>query len=179
MCRMPVREGWGTRAVNLPLYSADGLRWRVADELVSGAGKTLSANIHLVTDVEGAGLYRWQGMYYLSGQGQGSPARGALWEAHRDLPLPRPHPLVPIPRPWASPGKASSRGRPLWRDLLPTSRPMKVPASGTGAMCSSASPGSGMEPRTGRAWFTPGISGQQRWPPLPRAPPRLLLRGAG
>ena len=67
-------EGWGTRAVNLPLYSADGLRWRVADELVSGGGKIISADIHLVTDVEGAGLYRWQGMYYLSGQGLGSPA---------------------------------------------------------------------------------------------------------
>ena len=40
-------EGWGTRAFNLPLYSADGLRWRVADELVSGKGKTIAADIHL------------------------------------------------------------------------------------------------------------------------------------
>ena len=66
--------GWSSRAINLPLYSADGLRWRVADELVSEGGKTISADIHLITDVEGTGLYRRQGMYYLSGQGQGSPA---------------------------------------------------------------------------------------------------------
>ncbi len=67
-------EGWRTRAINIPLYSADGLRWRVADELVSEGNKTISSDIHLITDIEGAGLYRWQGMYYLSGQGQGSPA---------------------------------------------------------------------------------------------------------
>ena len=61
----------------IPLYSADGLRWRVADELTEASPHRIVAGFQLVTAVEAAGLYRWQGMYYLSGQAIGPHARRA------------------------------------------------------------------------------------------------------
>lgn len=62
----------GVRRAFLPLYSADGLRWRLAEELTISADKVISTD-ELVT-FEGAGLYKWQGMYYLTGQGGKGPA---------------------------------------------------------------------------------------------------------
>jgi hypothetical protein len=59
---------WSGHNVYVPLYSADGTTWRVADELVSDGSRTFSPKFNLVRHVEGAGLYRWNGMYYLSGQ---------------------------------------------------------------------------------------------------------------
>jgi hypothetical protein len=55
----------------VPMYSADGLRWRVADELLAANSREIPVSFHLVTAVEAAGLYEWQGMYYLSGQAIG------------------------------------------------------------------------------------------------------------
>ena len=49
------------------LYSADGLRWRVADELLQPDGKTIAAET--LARMEGSGIYKWKGLYYLSGQG--------------------------------------------------------------------------------------------------------------
>ena len=57
----------------VPLFSADGLRWRLAEEVVSEDGKAILVE-NLVTGLEGTGLYKWKGLYYLTGQGKGSPA---------------------------------------------------------------------------------------------------------
>jgi hypothetical protein len=62
----------GTRRAFVPLYSPDGLRWRLAEELPVSSTKVISTD-DLVT-VEGAGLFKWQGMYYLTGQGGKGPA---------------------------------------------------------------------------------------------------------
>lgn len=59
---------WSGHNVYVPLYSADGLNWRVADELVTDGSHALSAKFKLLRHVEGSGLYRWNGMYYISGQ---------------------------------------------------------------------------------------------------------------
>jgi len=64
----------GPPGAYLTLYSEDGLRWRLAEELIPEGGKTISGGIQLVTRLEGTGLWKWKGMYYLAGQGKGSPA---------------------------------------------------------------------------------------------------------
>ena len=61
-----------TTGAYLPLYSADGLRWRLAEEVVSEEKKVIFVK-NLVTGLEGTGLYKWKGLYYLTGQGKGSP----------------------------------------------------------------------------------------------------------
>ena len=53
----------------IPMYSPDGLRWRVADELVAEDKRVISPKFHLVMNHEGMGLYRWKGMYYVAVQG--------------------------------------------------------------------------------------------------------------
>ena len=62
-----------TTGTYVPLYSPDGLRWRVAKEVLGEDGKVILLE-NLVTGFEGTGLYKWKGLYYLSGQGKGSPA---------------------------------------------------------------------------------------------------------
>lgn len=64
----------GFKVAFIPFYSADGLRWRVADELTLNGKKAISPDASLVTHFEGSGLYKWKGLYYLTGQGRGSPA---------------------------------------------------------------------------------------------------------
>lgn len=64
--------------VFLPMYSADGLRWRVADELPVGNGKTISPNYHLLGSMEGSGLYKWKGMYYVTSQSWGRSGQAAM-----------------------------------------------------------------------------------------------------
>ena len=64
----------GPPGAYLTLYSADGLRWRLAEELIPGGGKEITSEIQLVSRLEGTGLWKWKGIYYLSGQGKGSPA---------------------------------------------------------------------------------------------------------
>jgi hypothetical protein len=75
---------WKGRAF-VPLYSPDGLRWRVAEEVLEGNGKVFSPKVRLVTNLEGTGLYRWKGLYYLTGQGIGqgyAKAAVAPYERH-------------------------------------------------------------------------------------------------
>ena len=56
----------------VPLYSADGLRWRLADELVTKKGGMSHQSPSLPTRIEGSGFYKWRGMYYITGQGSRS-----------------------------------------------------------------------------------------------------------
>ena len=72
-----VIPGGGPEGAYVPLYSPDGLRWRLADELIPAQGKVISAGFHLVTSFEAAGFYKWQGMYYLSGQNYAKPRQAA------------------------------------------------------------------------------------------------------
>ncbi len=65
---VPDPAKWSGHNVYVPLYSADGLSWRVADELVAEHPRKLSAKFNFLRHVEGSGLYRWKGMYYISGQ---------------------------------------------------------------------------------------------------------------
>ncbi|MBL9191299.1 MAG: hypothetical protein JNJ82_03000 [Opitutaceae bacterium] len=61
----------------VPLYSADGLRWRVADEITAALKRPDAPPPSLPARIEGSGFYRWRGLYYLTGQGSRSefPAR--------------------------------------------------------------------------------------------------------
>ena len=72
-----VIPGGGPEGAYVPLYSSDGLSWRLADELVPAQGKVISGDFHLVTSFEAAGFYKWQGLYYLSGQNYGKPRQAA------------------------------------------------------------------------------------------------------
>ena len=53
----------------VPLYSADGLHWRIADEIVANQKDPNAKLINLPARIEGSGFYKWRGMYYLTGQG--------------------------------------------------------------------------------------------------------------
>jgi len=53
----------------VPLYSPDGLRWRIADELTRKDGNAGTKPFSLPTRIEGSGFYKWRGMYYITGQG--------------------------------------------------------------------------------------------------------------
>ena len=55
------------KSAYVPLYSADGLRWRVAEEVLTGNSKVIAADD--LVRMEGTGLYKWGGLYHLSGQG--------------------------------------------------------------------------------------------------------------
>jgi hypothetical protein len=55
------------KSAYVPLYSGDGLRWRVAEEVLTSDRKTIAAE-NLVR-MEGTGIYKWNGVYHLSGQG--------------------------------------------------------------------------------------------------------------
>src|SRR5476651_2735911 len=71
-----VIPGGGPEGAYVPLYSPDGLRWRLADELLAN-GKNISADFHLPTSFEAAGFYKWQGLYYVSGQNYANPRKVA------------------------------------------------------------------------------------------------------
>ena len=66
----------------VPLYSADGLRWRLADELP--VKDNVISTSDLVTSLEGSGLLFWKGMYYLTGQGGKGPA-AKPYERHIEI----------------------------------------------------------------------------------------------
>ena len=73
---------WGKNRAYVPLYSADGLSWRVAEEVLDPADpKAFSSKVQLVVGVEGSGLYKWKGLYYLTGQG-GPRGASAPYERH-------------------------------------------------------------------------------------------------
>ena len=73
---------WGKARAYVPMYSADGLRWRVAEEVLApGAKNAFSPDAELVIGLEGSGLYRWKGLYYLTGQG-GAKAAAPPYERH-------------------------------------------------------------------------------------------------
>ena len=55
----------------VPLYSADGLHWRIADEITARAAQG-GQSLDLPARIEGSGFYKWRGMYYLTGQGSRS-----------------------------------------------------------------------------------------------------------
>jgi hypothetical protein len=77
-----VRRGSLAERAYVPMYSADGLRWRVAEEVLDPKDPhAFSPKASLVVGLEGSGLYRWNGLYYLTGQG-GPKAAAPPYERH-------------------------------------------------------------------------------------------------
>ncbi len=67
--KVPKRWVSGKGGAYIPFYSPDGLHWRVADEILGPDKKSFLPQYAMVDWLEGTGLYKWQGMYYVNGQG--------------------------------------------------------------------------------------------------------------
>ena len=76
--RLRIPAAWGKAGAFVPMVSADGLSWRVAEEVLSPAGDAITSEHQLVYSMEGSGLYRWQGMYYMTGQSWGGIGHAAM-----------------------------------------------------------------------------------------------------
>ena len=128
--------------VFMPMYSADGLRWRIADELLEEGGKKISPKFHLLESMEGSGLYKWKGMYYVASQSWGQTGHAAMPPMGGTSRFG----IRPIfstgrkRRRWALPARGNTAGRlrPTEstdrRRSTKTNRRMREPASGIAAM---------------------------------------------